>query len=372
MSRGAATRAEPPMDVDEHPPAVPPVVPDLQDENELNDPAVLRARIHELEDQIRMMPDGFATGPAPVPQMPMGVADVPVETPSTPSEPPAADVLGGQQVHTPRAARLHPQNPAPQMDQSQADPVLLDATGVTRALQEMLGTSFDGTGDVLSTFLLDGSLLDSKTKSKIWSGEFVELGAMIPKNHLKPKVDMNYAAGAGNQISFTPTQAKQPASFQEWVSWFSIYCSVYTERYPESAPQLFSYINKVLELYRDEPNTYIWRSYDELFRRIKSMCPSLRWHIVHPEIIRKARSEFERLTFAKRRNEASGRGKPFKRNASSSDPKVGSTGTCNIFNEGKVCPFKNCRYSHVCSSCKGQHTKVQCPLSTPRAVAGAR
>ncbi len=40
--------------------------------------------------------------------------------------------------------------------------------------------------------------------------------------------------------------------------------------------------------------SYVWRQYDDLFRHIKGHCPSLKWHIVQPEILRKAKAVCDR------------------------------------------------------------------------------
>ena len=59
------------------------------------------------------------------------------------------------------------------------------------------------------------------------------------------------------------------------------------------------------------PMSYLWRQYDELFRRIKSLCPQVHWHVIHPEILRKARAMSDRFTTnAKRRLEMVNKSNP--------------------------------------------------------------
>ncbi|MCP4261718.1 MAG: hypothetical protein GY774_30080 [Planctomycetes bacterium] len=269
--------------------------------------------------------------------------------------PAAANAAAGQYL-------MAPPQPAPL---AAAEEAMVDPSGVTTALEELLGAnSTFNTGDLLNGLLLDGSILDIKIKTKIWSGGYVELGSLIPRNENVSRINMRYVPGPNNQIAFTPAQSKQPASFQEWLSCFCIFATVYTEKYKLAAPQMFSYISRVQELSREEPLSYVWRQYDELFRKIKGLCPQLPWHVLQPQILSKARCMTDRIVMStKRKFDPPARVQnKSKRSSSSYDNRQGNSmlGTCNIFNEGRTCPFKNCRYTHTCANCRGQHNRTQC------------
>ena len=69
------------------------------------------------------------------------------------------------------------------------------------------------------------------------------------------------------------TMAKSPSSkpissYSQWVSVFSIYAAVMTERFPNLAPSLFKHISDIVDMDR-RFGGMAWRSYDESFCREK-------------------------------------------------------------------------------------------------------
>ncbi len=57
---------------------------------------------------------------------------------------------------------------------------------------------------------------------------------------------------------------------------------------------MLTYMNKIIDMQKEEPFTYYWRTFDETFRRFKAGCQGAPWHIIHPNVAGDARSEYIR------------------------------------------------------------------------------
>ncbi len=239
----------------------------------------------------------------------------------------------------------------------QGDDGTRENQGLGQAIHDLLGTQ-PGTSSLRLNMLLEGSFVDSKLKNKIWLKEYVELGSLVSRNELQSRVNLNTLPGSIHQLSFLPTAAKQPANFNEWTHWFSIFSSIYAERYPEESSEMFSYISRIYDLYREEPYTYNWRTYDELFRQVKSSNKDYSWMTPIPDLYRKAKSIQERITQqGKKRFDRNPRAQ---RTSTVTSSATRGQGTCNLFNESRNCPYRKCKYAHKCVVCQGAHPKSQC------------
>ena len=240
----------------------------------------------------------------------------------------------------------------------------LDEDVISAALQKTFGTVDTNKGECLSSFLVAGFTLDTKIKNKIWAGQYVELGSLIPRNEYASTVHMAYAPASISQVSLTPTRAKQPNNFAEWLSWFSIYASVYCEQHPAQAPQLFTYISRIQNLSFRRPISYVWRAYDECFRRVKAFSPGLPWHIIQDQILRDA----EDLAAAAARNQSFRRAANNNNNNNQSGTNARHEGqrgdksaVCFDYNDiNKPCKRPVCKFPHKCSKCHNNHPAYQC------------
>ena len=71
-----------------------------------------------------------------------------------------------------------------------------------------------------------------------------------------------------NKSEGKPTISLTSSSrWETWTKAFLVFSTIYTERYPAEAPQLFKYISVVREMaYQKKP----WLSYDKQFRLLKA------------------------------------------------------------------------------------------------------
>ena len=202
---------------------------------------------------------------------------------------------------------------------------------------------------------ISAATMDVKIKRKIWLGQYIDLGCLAPPSDIKPKEQQNLLLSLTN----SKPRFRPPFSIDEWRRWFCIYATIYTTRYYKSAPQLFEYINRIYGLQAKSPNTYIWRLYDEEFRKRKAADPSLDWHEINEKCLR-AVEEQHMVWLQKKQN--------FNNNSSSgsNDKKSSSNlpknGTCNFWNKNDNCRSRpgSCKYKHVCTWCKGDHRAPHC------------
>ena len=124
-------------------------------------------------------------------------------------------------------------------------------------------------GEALDRFLIAGTTLDPKLRAKIYTNQYVELGSRMPKNQGPPGLNIHSEVGASSQFSITSAKVRQPANIHEWHKWFTIYAAVYTQKYPEDAPALFTYVTRIFKLRDSHPNTFTRIEYMQ-FRRVRA------------------------------------------------------------------------------------------------------
>ena len=243
----------------------------------------------------------------------------------------------------------------------------VDQASVSLALNQVLGADGgSGVGEVPFAYFVAGTTVDLKLKKKIWAREFIELGALIHKPETSTSVNMAYAPGSVSQLSLTPARPRQPANIYEWVNMFSTFASIYTHKFPQEAPHLFTYIMRVMGITRSHPSSFVWRTYDEKFRRLKQYSLSLPWHILDHHILHEA----QEVASATKGVDQGNRGKGGQNK--STNPR--SQKFCYAYNRVAGCKKSpsSCIYRHACSNCSAQHPLHKCTKpSTPRSSAPA-
>ena len=122
-----------------------------------------------------------------------------------------------------------------------------------------------------------------------------------------------------------------------------MFASIYLKHHPHKMQELLQYMFNIRES-ANSKGGFAWRAYDELFRMRQASQPTP-WSHINPDL-------WWRCTLGLEVNQTQ----------SSLTKSTTSRATCNYFNQG-VCRFNNCRFSHTCSGCGGQHQQTHCPNS---------
>ncbi len=261
-----------------------------------------------------------------------------------------------------RERNTRPSRDYPQLRDGQADdPMAFDMEKLSGVIKDMLGIGQDiPSGDFMNHYLILGSNLDPKIKSKIIAGEFVEMNVLWDQDELPARVDMSFKEDDYSQMSFSAAKARDPATLTEWSYLFFTYASVYASYHPAEAGGVFTYMRRIADMHRDNPNTYIWRIYDTKFRKAKAACKLLPWHVNITQMQSDARSAYYRsLSFKTKKPQNVGRGgQPTGQNPG---PRRRVRNSCDRYNTAAGCSNTRCRFSHVCNNCgKANHTVLQC------------
>ena len=143
------------------------------------------------------------------------------------------------------------------------------------------------------------SRVSSKIKAKIWANEFISFGTLLsdsPQEVGKYSLSMAPSVGASTQPQLTlePCHtSKRITNISQWVSAFTIFVSVYSEKVVNQAAQLMKYCEVVRDLALKGGD---WHWYDEQFRygfrvnfvgeRASSESPNLKSALERPDITR--------------------------------------------------------------------------------------
>ncbi len=68
----------------------------------------------------------------------------------------------------------------------------------------------------------------------------------------------------------------------------------------DTLKKVFGYQNRIMELQREEQQTYIWRHYDKLFRQAKEQNHGLEWHVIIESFIHKSKVIQEKFNYQKK------------------------------------------------------------------------
>ena len=188
------------------------------------------------------------------------------------------------------------------------------------------------------------SRVSSKIKAKIWANEFISFGTLLsdsPQEVGKYSLSMAPSVGASTQPQLTlePCHtSKRITNISQWVSAFTIFVSVYSEKVVNQAAQLMKYCEVVRDLTLKGSD---WHWYDEQFRYLRQSSPEqYPWDQIHWELWLRASNPFRKSQTQLPAN---------KRFRSQWFPK----GTCWALHAGKHCG--GCQFEHLCFRCGGKH-----------------
>ena len=222
------------------------------------------------------------------------------------------------------------------------------------ALQQMSGTTQPGPRQgesAMTPFLILGATLDPKIKAIIWAHQFIDLGSLTATT--EPTLSWSFDPRSQLPLPHvTPGKVTPVTTMAHWLRAFSTYTSVYVERYPAEAPAMLTYMMRIMEMQKRHGGM-AWRTYDENFRRIHALMPSLPWQTtnwdlamdaVHGDATKTAQSSSQL---------------PFRQHRQYTGPARPSL--CFIWNNSGRCNNKQCSYKHACSVCgKSGHGKITC------------
>lgn len=269
------------------------------------------------------------------------------------NNPTDVDLAGSRSRYAPSAAAVH------EGDRS----MTIDTDLIAKSLNQMLGKSTPSIGLPFanSNMLVAGSFLSIKIKNAIKAGEYVELGLMDAKVETTSRAGVSATTAT---ISLTPTRTRKAKDETEWLRWFCTFASVYTGAYPDSAPEIFTYISKILHFFAKYSFQEV-RNYDEQFRWAKSQVPTMHWHKTEHDILEAVTEGRvgESVVLTNKKNPL-GKRRQFGANAGTiagGQRKQYSGLYCYDFNNmDAVCTRKPCPYEHVCANCRANHPKFRC------------
>ena len=188
-------------------------------------------------------------------------------------------------------------------------------------------------------------------KSKIWAGKYVTLQKLASKYDPSFAVAVN-KEGSIHKLALKAEKTEQPANIFQWFRLFATYASVRMQRFPTEGQALLTYAVRIMDMQRSYGG-FVWRSYDERFRQLKAVMPSLAWHKINWDICMEVINSTNPLLKAMPSQQKQANNQPFR---SGSVPK----GYCFRYNKG-FCSNMQCRYSHKCGKCEGNHPLQKCP-----------
>ena len=239
-----------------------------------------------------------------------------------------------------------------------------------------------------------GVAVPQNIKERIWKGEFVEFGVLLPGNSSSTasmamgsndqgESDLTFFQ-KGQQIVLRPATPKRNIwSIEKWTDAFLVFASIYVQAKPQLCQDLLKYCSII----RSAATSYVglgWRDYDTEFRRRKQNASDKSWADIDGELwlmkvvgggqLRSGLSVPGQRSPPWQRQQSG-----FKRGGLVNKP-GGATyvntsmtrppstargqGLCWELNYKGACARPVCTFSHACSYCGIMgHGKVLCPRS---------
>ena len=287
--------------------------------------------------------------------LPAAAAGVPPLVPSVPLH---------LAVETSASPKTGLPTPAPATSQlALPQDVLISAGTQDPILDAILAHTKPG-GETFNASVLNlGTFLSDSIHKQIKSKEYVHFSALMT-DPLVSTLSSNFNVDWVNDkpsVSFVKPRAEEPKSFTQWVGLFNIFASVYTEQFPSEAPALFTYSTRIQELTLE--GGYIWRDYDDLFRKVKAKMPALPWQetstrllsmvhqkskSAHPHINRSQTNNYRPIV----QNHSNPSTVPNHSNSPQTNRPFLPKDSCHSYYLTGQCKRNNCKFSHLCGYCQ--------------------
>lgn len=185
---------------------------------------------------------------------------------------------------------------------------------------------------------------------KIWKHEYINLAALLKKNQKRRGEESgNLFVNEHGQIQTRPKVLKEIGNIREWTDAFLIFMAIYLKKYREKVFELLQYMNTIREA-ESRCQNLAWREYDAEFRTRQALKLEP-WSKIYSDLWLKLMTNTNRLETIGFQPKAG-----FIGQSGQSRPMLG---ICYDFNKGR-CYFRNCKFSHICLACKGEHGEHQC------------
>lgn len=200
-----------------------------------------------------------------------------------------------------------------------------------------------------------GLHVDLTLKTKIWSNQFVDLCLLLSR-----RTTQSYNIQLqDNQLTMVPKKKVFQLNIEQWNQAFTIYMSIYVEKFPNQAANMLQYIGHIQEM-AQESGEVAARHYDETFRKWRQTTP-LPWNVINQSLHGKALAlalkqkvmpnRFESNTFSNRlESNTFSQGQGF------------SKKPCFFYRKKGFCKKESCPFKHFCEQCRTVHTNRICPV----------
>lgn len=188
---------------------------------------------------------------------------------------------------------------------------------------------------------------------KIWKNEYINLAVLLKRNQKRRGDETgNLYVNKLLQLQTRPQVLKEINNIREWTDAFLIFMSIYLKKHQNKVFELLQYMSTIREA-ESRCQNLAWRDYDAEFRTRQALKQEP-WNKIYTDLWLKLMTNTSsvetQIPQTKLSTGLSG-------HYNQSRP---ARGICFDFNKGR-CYFKNCRFSHICLACKGEHAEKQCP-----------
>lgn len=201
---------------------------------------------------------------------------------------------------------------------------------------------------------LDATVTDLKRK-EIHENSYVDFATLLPEDPDKSRKLPIVLKGIDNPVLGVDDTSKKSLSLDQWISAFTIYMTIYIEKYKDSGPQMLKYLDVIRDLAKQKGD---WQNYDKKFRKSK-MQLKLTWGVVHQELYFRCLHEQNKvqdqgsLKYIYNVNQG-------KMNVQQSQGLPVPIGYCARYHLGNQCLLP-CKYNHKCYGCNQLHQASRCP-----------
>ena len=188
---------------------------------------------------------------------------------------------------------------------------------------------------------------------KIWKHEYINLAALLKKNQKRRGDETgNLFINELGQIQTRPKILKEITNIREWTDAFLIFMNIYLKKHQNKVFELIQYMSTIREAESRCLNQNLaWREYDAEFRTRQALKLEP-WNKIYSDLWLKLMTNTNKIDSQLPQTRMGPVGQ-----LNQSRP---TRGICFDFHKGK-CYFKNCKFSHICLACKGEHAEKQCP-----------